>query len=212
MATFKIKICGMRDPDNIRQVADLSPDYMGLIFYRRSPRYVTPDLADNILASMAGTQKTGVFVNEPFSSLSETIKRFNLQLVQLHANESPEYCRQARKLGAKVIKAFGINESFDFSILKSYLDTVDFFLFDTATPMHGGSGQTFDWSALSAYPFSIPYFLSGGIGPGSVDELLALKDPRLHAIDINSRFEIGPALKNVETLRLFIETIKNQHT
>jgi phosphoribosylanthranilate isomerase len=200
----KLKICGMKLPDNIQAVAALKPDYLGFIFYRPSKRFVeglTPSFVRNLPAAI---KKTGVFVNEELNKVAELAALYGLNAVQLHGAEPVKYCIALKGLladqGIALIKAFGVDEQFDFNQLKSYETVVDYFLFDTQTPDHGGSGKTFNWKLLEKYTLNIPYFLSGGIGPDSIQQLKEIKDTRLYAIDINSRFELAPGLKDIDKL------------
>ncbi|WP_036600868.1 phosphoribosylanthranilate isomerase [Olivibacter sitiensis] len=201
MNTLKWKICGLKDAENIGHVLGLRPDYIGFIFYGRSPRYVG-DLSADFASSITTANKVGVFVNAEEEIIYQAIENYGLNVVQLHGNERPDLCKALRQHGVKVIKAFGISEGFDWSILEQYIGDVDYFLFDTKHIAYGGSGQVFDWSLLKEYPFGIPYFLSGGIALDNLKDLLSkVNDKRLYAIDVNSRFEIRPGLKDVELLR-----------
>jgi phosphoribosylanthranilate isomerase len=196
-----IKICGMKYPDNILEVAALLPDYMGFIFWEKSARYfegLMPELPKSI-------KKVGVFVNEKSDSILDKVAQYDLQAVQLHGQESVAFCLELKnKLGTSVeiIKVFSADETFDFSVLKPYEEVCDFFLFDTKGKLPGGNGTTFDWRILQNYPSSKPFFLSGGIGIdeiAAVNEILNTNLP-LYAIDVNSKFEIEPGLKNISLL------------
>lgn len=200
----KLKICGMKLPDNIQAVAMLKPDYLGFIFYRGSKRFIdglTPSFVRDL---PSGIVKTGVFVNEELNRVVELAILYGLNAVQLHGSEPVKYCIALKGLladqGITLIKAFGLDEHFDFSQLKSYENVVDYFLFDTQTTGHGGSGKTFNWKLLEKYTLDKPYFLSGGIGTDHVGQLKEITDTRLYAIDINSRFETAPGLKDVDKL------------
>ncbi|MDP3469853.1 MAG: phosphoribosylanthranilate isomerase [Daejeonella sp.] len=213
---MKIKVCGMRDPQNILSLAEMKPDYMGLIFYPKSKRYIpNPDKA--ILASLpASINLTGVFVNELENEIVEKAMNFGLGAVQLHGEESPEYCRSLRtKLNKsnpdkhiELIKAFGIYPGFDFKALENYNDVVDYFLFDTKTSEHGGSGIAFDWTILDHYQGEKLFFLSGGLSPENIHGLLNIAINKIYALDLNSRFEIVPGLKNIESLRSAFQLIR----
>lgn len=203
----KLKICGMKLPDNIQAVAALRPDYLGFIFFRGSKRFVeglTPSFVKNLPAEI---KRVGVFVDEELNKVAELALLFELNAVQLHGQEPEKYCIALKGLladaGIELIKAFGVNEDFDFNILNGYEKVVDYFLFDTQTPDHGGSGKTFNWALLQNYTLNKPYFLSGGIGPDNLEELKQIADPRLYAVDINSRFELAPGLKNIDQLKDF---------
>jgi phosphoribosylanthranilate isomerase len=152
-------------------------------------------------------QTTGVFVDEEIEVVKAHIYKYNLKAVQLHGHESADYCKDIKATGVELIKAFGVNENFDFQQLEAYLNVVDKFLFDTQTPQHGGSGKVFDWMLLATYPFDKPYFLSGGIDLVHVAAIKQITDPRLYAIDVNSKFELAPGLKDVEKLKEFFKEI-----
>ena len=201
---MKIKVCGMRDVQNIRDLVNLQPDYIGLIFYSGSKRFVNKMDAQALIEIPEDIKLTGIFVNENLEIVLEKISSYKLKAIQLHGDESPEYCRSVgdQIKTIEVIKAFGIDDNFDFSALEPYLSVVDFFLFDTKTSGHGGSGKAFNWDILNKYPYQKPYFLSGGIGVENLDEVLAISDERLHALDLNSRFEVEPGLKDISKLNL----------
>ncbi|MFK7782332.1 phosphoribosylanthranilate isomerase [Psychroserpens sp.] len=200
---MKIKICGMKNKDNILNVAKLNPEFMGFIFYKKSPRYfntVIPDLPESI-------KKIGVFVDETFDYIKGIVQKHNLQGAQLHGNESPELCKQLKDINCIVIKVFSIKDSFDFNSLEPYENVCDYYLFDTKGKQPGGNGYKFDWSVLKKYSSIKPFLLSGGIGPNELDNLLLfLKRPEAffcHALDLNSKFETNLGLKNTEKLKAF---------
>jgi phosphoribosylanthranilate isomerase len=204
-----VKICGMREPENIAQVLALKPDFIGFIFYPKSKRFVGENFAPEIIRNASKTCKTvGVFVNEDFEQLLHLAKKFKFDFVQLHGSESPEYCQRAQAARLKIIKAFGVSDDFDFEITKKYSDVCDYFLFDTQSAQHGGTGHKFDWQVLEKYQGDNPFFLSGGIGPADAEALKGFFHPKLFALDINSRFETDFALKNVVLLRQFLNTIR----
>ena len=155
---MKIKVCGLKYPENIMAVCESGVDFVGFIFYDKSPRFVNDSMSFDE-ARVIQTKKVGVFVNERIYSVVNTIAHYDLDFVQLHGDESPAYCEELRP-NVKVIKAFGINETFNFTMLKQYEKVVDYFLFDTATPNHGGSGERFDLSLLKNYKLNIPFCLS----------------------------------------------------
>lgn len=192
----------MQDALNIKELGELGPDYMGLIFYEKSKRFAgaTPSMIidQNLPDSV---ERVGVFVNEEIEEIEEICEDYGIKIVQLHGDESPEDCAELKSLGFKVIKAFGVGESFDFSRLNAYKNNVDFFLFDTKGKERGGNGVTFDWSLLKAYDNEIPFFLSGGLSAENLEELNGLGGMNLHAIDVNSKFEIEPGLKDIDLLR-----------
>ncbi len=204
---LKLKICGMKQASNILEVATLQPDYMGFIFYNRSPRFISELSAELISYVPSSIRTTGVFVNEDLAIVKAYILKYKLKAVQLHGDESVEFCAAIKETGAEVIKAFGVGVGFDFKQVEAYLPVVDFLLFDTQTPAHGGSGKVFDWTLLSQYTFNKPYFLSGGIDLSHVATINAINDPRLYAIDVNSRFELEPGLKNVDKLKELIQQL-----
>lgn len=193
-------------PENIIEAAALEPDYMGFIFYPKSPRYAgaldPAVLPDNVC-------RVGVFVNAPLSEIGNTAERYGLQTVQLHGSESPETCQALREKGYEIIKAFGIETTDDFKQTVPYEDSCDLFLFDTRTPAHGGSGRRFDWHILDFYNGNTPFLLSGGISPEDAEEILNIRHPCLYGIDLNSRFEIEAGLKNTGLLERFIKTIRS---
>lgn len=203
MRKVRLKICGLRD--NIEEVASLQPDYLGFIFYGKSPRFVGQDFVMPELE--AGMQKVGVFVNEPADLVLEKVRKYDLDLVQLHGSESPEVCELIKNAGVGVIKAFQMDDNFDFSHLQQYNTTVDYFLFDTRTSAFGGSGKTFDWQMLKKYSMEKQYFLSGGISLENLDGLNAIDLSKVHALDVNSKFEVKPGLKDIELLQKLIENI-----
>ena len=200
---MKWKVCGMRESNNVAEVAALQPDYMGVILWEDSKRYcpTLPEVPDTIT-------KVGVFVDAPLEEIEDAISTFNLGAVQLHGNELPSLCR-ALQGKAQVIKAFGVGEDFDFAILTDYLTFCDFFLFDTKGPLPGGNGTGFDWTLLRDYPFDLPFFISGGIGVAEIAKINDIRNEDLpvYAIDVNSRFETAPALKNAELLKEFKEKL-----
>jgi phosphoribosylanthranilate isomerase len=206
---MKIKVCGMRDPHNIAQIAGLKPDYMGFIFYAPSPRFVgslPPEALDGIIP--ADIRRIGVFVDAPETYLLETAERYLLDGVQLHGTESPEFCARIRQK-YRVIKAFGVASETDMRPTEDYAGACDYFLFDTKTPTHGGSGQAFDHRILTAYTGSTPYFLSGGISETDASSLATWDDERCVGVDINSRFESAPGIKDAEAVERFITTLRN---
>ncbi|MGD2033534.1 MAG: phosphoribosylanthranilate isomerase [Bacteroidales bacterium] len=206
---LKIKVCGMRDEENIRQIVALRPDYIGFILYPGSKRYVGDDFSLTISIPDV-VQKTGVFVNELIPEVFRWINRLNLDLIQLHGEESPEYCTELSNMDVKVIKAFGIDEKFDFSSLEAYESCCDYFLFDTKSDLYGGTGKQFNWNLLEDYNYDIPLFLSGGIGPDD-DEIIQhhSRIANIHGIDINSRFEISPGIKNPAALKAFFHKLRS---
>jgi len=229
---MKLKVCGMKYVENIQQVATLQPDYLGFIFYEKSKRNfegIIPEFSKSI-------KKTGVFVNEYIEIVISLVEEYRLDAIQLHGDESVEYVsdlknqlierralfieenKQIKKKKnqhyisdneVELIKVFGIKDEFNFDVLKPYLEVVDFFLFDTKGKERGGNGTKFDWSILEKYPFKKPFFLSGGIGLEDVEELQEIikSDLPIYALDINSKFEIKPGLKNINEVKNFKNTL-----
>ncbi len=192
----------MRESTNISELLKLSPDFMGFIFFAKSKRDVADSLDADLLASFPySIQKVGVFVNAELDFVKGKVEQFGLNLVQLHGDESPEYCFDLKSKGIKVMKVFSVGETFDFNQLKAYKPYVDFFLFDTKGKERGGNGVQFDWSILKGYDQEIPFFLSGGIDLENLEQLSDLKGMNLHAIDVNSKFEIEPGLKDLIKLK-----------
>ncbi len=199
----------MRDAANIQAISNLKPDYLGFIFYPKSPRYVGLDFAlENIVHLPQHIKRTGVFVNATEQEIAEAVKKNGLNAVQLHGKESVELCIKVKQKGVEVIKAFQIDEDFDFDTLKPYSDVCDFYLFDTKTKAYGGSGHKFDWEILEKYDNHKPIFLSGGITVDDVEDILNLQHKNIYAVDINSKFEKLPALKDVELVREFVENFR----
>ena len=225
---MKLKVCGMKYVENIQQVAELQPDYLGFTFYEKSKRNfegIIPDFSNTI-------KKTGVFVNEHIEIVISLIEEYRLDAIQLHGDESVAYVTELKqhlserrklfieenksikkrknqhyisKNKIEIIKVFGIKDSFNFDVLEPYLDVVDYFLFDTKGKERGGNGTQFDWSILNNYPFNKPFFLSGGIGLEDVEEVKKIQKLGLpiYALDVNSRFESKPGVKIIEELEKF---------
>lgn len=208
-----IKVCGMKHPENIGSLTKLPIDYMGFIFYPKSPRYIAElegYLLKNVLPK--NIKSVGVFVNENIDSVLQKIEDYNLSCVQLHGNESSYYCVKLKehKPDICLLKAFSISDSSDFKQTELYTASVDYFLFDTKTEAFGGSGRKFDWGILDSYQGCIPFFLSGGISHTDTDSLKKIKHPQFYGIDLNSRFELEPGLKDIELLNQFIKNIKHE--
>ncbi|GAA3514865.1 phosphoribosylanthranilate isomerase [Aquimarina addita] len=217
---MKLKVCGMKYEENIEAVAALRPDYLGFIFYKKSPRHfehTIPQLPESI-------KKTGVFVDASIDFILEKVAMYGFRAVQLHGNETAAYCMElktrlqtmhttASSNKIELFKVFSIKDQFDFNILKPYEGIVDYFLFDTKGKEKGGNGYVFDWSVLKEYHSTTPFILSGGIGPDEMNAVLSFKNSPasryLYAIDVNSKFEIEPGLKNVDQLKTYIAKLKN---
>ncbi len=221
---MKLKVCGMKYQENMEAIASLRPDYLGFIFYDKSPRNFEgeiPKLSSEI-------KKTGVFVDASIDFIIEKVKKYDFKAVQLHGNESAEYCQNIKLQlvhtepvewntepvewntePVEVWKVFSIKDEFDFALLKPYEGVVDYFLFDTKGKEKGGNGYTFDWKVLENYPSSTPFILSGGIGLEEIDKIKSILNTKLpiHGIDVNSKFEIKPGLKSIEELEEFIKLV-----
>jgi phosphoribosylanthranilate isomerase len=207
-AGVRLKICGMKYPDNILEVGSLLPDYMGFIFWEKSVRYFDGELP-NLPQSI---KKTGVFVNASQEDILAKVNQYDLQAIQLHGHESVAFCQELKKTLAKsieIIKVFSVDSAFDFDELKPFESVCDYFLFDTKGKLPGGNGTTFDWKVLEKYPSQKPFFLSGGIGLDEIDlvKQILKTDLPIYAIDVNSKFEIEPGLKNTKLLASFKQKI-----
>lgn len=198
-----IKVCGMREPENVRAVSQLSIDYLGFILYPLSPRLVT-DLPDRTITG--DKQRVGVTVNMAWSAVIDAVHHFDLDVVQLHGQESPEYCAE---LSAKVNvwKAFAVHDDFDFAQVRPYAPFVQLFLFDAKGAYPGGNGTPFRWEVLDNYQGPRPFLLSGGIQPEWGDKINEFAHPYFRGVDLNSRFEDAPAVKNISLLQKFIYAI-----
>ena len=206
---MKIKVCGLRDKDNIQAVAALAPDYMGFICYEPSPRYAK-DISRHMLADLPSSlYKTAVFVNEEQETINKLIDTFGFNAIQLHGNESPEFSNSFRDK-VTVFKAFGLNADFDFEQLNNYANKVDYFLFDTKTDLHGGSGKTFDWHVLDKYKLDTPFFLSGGLSLDNLEEVNTITHPQFYGVDLNSKFETSPGVKDIDKLKEAFNMLKNR--
>lgn len=203
-----IKICGMRDVSNINKILTLEPDYIGFIFYPKSPRYVQSYEAFGGIQFQPHVNKTGVFVNASEEDIMQKVKLYNLQAVQLHGDESVSFCKLLKSRGLVVLKAFQINEIEDFIRTVDYNHYVDYFLFDTKTADYGGSGFKFDWHLLDTYQGDTPFFLSGGIGPDDAPAIKQINHSLFRGVDLNSKFEDHPAMKNYIQLQHFINQLK----
>ena len=216
----------MRDAQNIREVSQLGVDMIGMIFYPKSPRYVEmqsshagiiPDYAkeDINIKSSKSPARVGVFVDDMVQNIVTRVVNYHLDYVQLHGNEPREMCENLRSTldpdirpGIKIIKAISVSDASDIQKYKEYVGAVDLFLFDTKCKTVGGSGQQFDWQVLEQYDGEIPFLLSGGIGPEDASRLHAFHHPKCIGIDLNSRFEIEPGVKDVEKLKGFLNEIQ----
>lgn len=202
-----IKTCGMRDADNIRAVSELGIDWMGFIFWAPSSRYVSEK--PSFLPTRQ--KRVGVFVDARIEEVKSKADEYALDLIQLHGSESPAFCERLKANSRQqLIKAFNIATQEDLEQTSPYEGLVDYFLFDTKAKMVGGNGTQFDWSVLSAYQGNTPFLLSGGIGPDDAEKVRSFHHPQLAGIDLNSRFELSPALKDIEKLKQFITEYNEQ--
>jgi len=199
--TKLIKVCGMRHGDNIKEVEGLNVDFLGMIFYPKSPRFLSrmPDYLPE------PSKRVGVFVNESYEYICELATRYSLAYIQLHGTESPGLCSRLKENGKKIIKAFSVSDKNDLSSVSDYERMCDYFIFDTKSTGHGGSGQQFDWTILDRYHGTTPFLLSGGIGLHNLKEVVAFRHDQLAGYDLNSRFEESPGNKNVEKIRQFMD-------
>ena len=203
---YKIKVCGMTEANNIREIEQLHPNLMGFIFYPPSPRYCKEK--PSYLPTTA--KRVGVFVDATKAEILDKVKDFGLDYVQLHGKESPEFCQELQQEGILLIKAFPISEASDIVITQAYEGLCEYFLFDTKTPKKGGSGEQFDWNLLQKYRGNTPFLLSGGIGLNCIDQLKDFQHPLLAGYDLNSKFETAPGIKDVTLLQRFINSFQNE--
>lgn len=211
---MRIKVCGMTNTEQVMQLDTMGVEFAGFIFYPKSPRYVFRHMPRPDIKKIKGQHinKVGVFVNAPVDELLQTVDDCGLHLVQLHGDETPKYCEKVADY-VGVIKAFRLRE--DDQVLwkvKDYQDIADMFLFDTDGMGYGGTGKKFNWSMLQGLSINKPFFLSGGIGPDDVEGLasfskdIVAKD--LFSIDVNSKFETIPGLKDMVAVEKFVKAVK----
>ncbi len=201
-----IKVCGLRDVANIHEVVDLGVDMIGLNFYKPSPRYVVLD-SDSIGALVdVKVSKVGVFVNEEIEEVLRLVAEYGLDFVQLHGNESQSEVEQLSK-HVDVIRVIGVETEED--LLKAYENVGEkYVLFDKKSPLYGGTGIKFDWELLNFYQGEVPFLLAGGIGPNDITSLQAIENKLFAGVDLNSKFEIEPANKDIDLLQVFIKQLK----
>lgn len=201
---MKLKVCGLNNPENIIEVCKLKPDFIGFIFYEKSKRYMANTIPIELIKDIpSNIKKVGVFVNENIEVVQMIYKRYNLDYVQLHGNEDQRYCIRLYLKQIPIIKAFNIGNVFNFRVLDSYAPFCSFFLFDTKAELPGGNGVKFDWELLNSYDSRIPFLLSGGISNDDIEAIKSLNHEMIYGIDINSKFEIEPGLKNIEKIKNF---------
>ncbi len=199
-----IKVCGMREPQNVADLLALQPNFMGMIFYPKSSRYVAEPQQIAQMTHATQTKLVGVFVNEPFESIAQKVTDLQLDYVQLHGNETVDFARQVKALGVGVIRAVSVSSATDFgNISREYETIADYMLFDYKCSGYGGSGNKFDWSLLNLYTLNLPFLLSGGICADDALAINQINHPQFAGIDLNSKFETAPALKNVSLLSHF---------
>lgn len=199
-----VKVCGMREPDNIRDVEKLHPDMMGFICWNKSPRFVQA-----VPSYMPQCHRVCVFVNPSIKYALQMADSFKADYIQLHGSETPEFCQELKQTtGLKIIKAISVSSIADIEKSKKYQSIADILLFDTKCATVGGSGVKFDWSILDSYTGTTPFLLSGGIGPDDAESILSIKHPMFAGVDLNSRFESAPAVKDILKLKEFITQIR----
>ncbi|OFX77702.1 MAG: hypothetical protein A2X12_09370 [Bacteroidetes bacterium GWE2_29_8] len=203
---MKIKICGLNNAANINELRMLDIDIMGFIFYDKSPRYFYNGDAKQL--KDINKTKAGVFVNADYDKIMKEVGKHELNIVQLHSNETPELCLKLKSNGLRVIKAIQIDNKEDFNTIPYYEGTIDYFLFDKKTEQYGGSGKRYNWNILNDYELNIPFFLSGGISLEHTEEIMSLNNILLYALDINSRFEMSAGIKDTKKIEEFIKIIK----
>ena len=190
----------MRDPANIQELIELKPDFMGFIFYRKSPRYVDAIDEDTLMRIPISIRKVGVFVNESLEVILEIANKYGLEYIQLHGDEDLTFANALKERGLKIIKVFRVMDAIPF-FARNYEGIADYFLFDTASINYGGSGRHFDWNILKNYNLSVPFLLSGGVQLEDIPKIKSMEIEKLVGIDVNSRFELAPALKDIEKLK-----------
>jgi phosphoribosylanthranilate isomerase len=206
---MKLKVCGITELNQLQILEKLGVDFAGLIFYEGSKRYVGNKLSDqkSEIRNLK-IKKVGVFVNATIKDIEETVNNYGLSFVQLHGDESPEFCKKVKEL-VPVIKAIRINDETNLKKeLEKFEDTCNYFLFDTDSKQYGGSGKKFNWEILLSTKINKPFFLSGGIGLQDIEEVKAFHHPMLFAIDVNSKFEISPGVKDLDQVKAFSKELK----
>ncbi|GAB4176539.1 MAG: phosphoribosylanthranilate isomerase [Calditrichia bacterium] len=213
MGNIKLKICGIHTHTDLRELFKLQPDYLGFIFFPSSKRFIHPSEAARITKQMPGNLKSvGVFVNATHKDILSTAKQCNLSTIQLHGEESPHFCKKLKSEGLEIIKAFRIQMHLPAEMISRYVHCSDFFLFDSAGMKPGGNGISFDWKILESYPFDVPYFLAGGINLQNITRISRYKLPGIHALDVNSGFEIRPGEKDIPALKKLTQFLQSKNT
>jgi phosphoribosylanthranilate isomerase len=202
-----VKVCGLNTRDNIMAISKMEVDLMGFIFYKDSPRFFNNSLSfDEVREIPKRIKKVGVFVNETSYNVLNAIAHYNLDYVQLHGNESPDYCKELLRF-VKVIKTISIKDQNSILEIKNYTNLCNYLLFDTSSPTYGGTGQSFNWQFLKDVEINTPFFISGGISLENVSEIKGLPYKNLIGIDVNSKFEIKPGLKDLNKIQQLIKEI-----
>ncbi|MGF6850716.1 phosphoribosylanthranilate isomerase [Chitinophaga sp. W3I9] len=205
---MRIKVCGITRINDLQALADNGVDYAGFIFYEKSPRFAGNKIDARSVRETSGIKKAGVFVNAPLEQIQRTVSDYALDLVQLHGDETPEFCAAVRTF-IPVVKAFRIGDNVNWQTeVAPFIPVTDYFLFDTASVKgYGGTGEQFNWDLLKTYPFDHPFFLSGGISAGQATEIQEMQLPALFAADVNSKFEDSPGVKNIALVKQFVKQI-----
>ncbi|MFK7935370.1 MAG: phosphoribosylanthranilate isomerase [Saprospiraceae bacterium] len=213
---MKIKVCGLNNAENISELAQLPIDMAGIIFYPKSPRNFTLEVADLEVLTENDVNRVGVMVNPQMDEVINRVHDYELDFVQLHGDENPMFCAEIKRLwslstirSAKIIKAFSIDDDFDFNATNEFQRYVDLFLFDTKGAQRGGNGKTFNWEKLREYQGMTPFLLSGGIRLEHAAQIRKLNVPQLYGVDINSGFESEAGVKKVAEVQKFVELLKN---
>ncbi|HET8809848.1 MAG TPA: phosphoribosylanthranilate isomerase [Flavobacteriaceae bacterium] len=200
---MQIKVCGLNSASNMAEIDGLRPDFVGMIFHAASPRFVGETIFPKTMA-----KKVGVFVDCPVHFMLQQAIKYEFSYFQLHGNEPLSTVKKLQEKGFQIIKMFRVSEKMDYNNLKKFEPYCDYFLFDTKGKNPGGNGLKFNWNLLEDYPLKTPFFLSGGIGPEDVELIKNFQNPALSGVDLNSRFEISPGLKNKEQLKRFMNEIR----
>ena len=201
--SLKIKICGLRERENMQAIVDDRIDWYGFIFYRESKRYIGD--FGQIAPEIPTKKRVGVFVNESLEEIKKIVKHHQLKTIQLHGEEEPSFGKELKALNLSIIKAFAVDDNFDFSICDAWQGVADYLLFDTKGNARGGNGQTFNWQLLNLYTTKIPFLLSGGLTPENIQQALQIQHPYLSGLDVNSGLEDAPGIKN----KLKVEQVLN---
>ena len=208
---MRIKVCGMTQPEQVEQLGELGVTFAGFIFYPKSPRYIFRNMTTNQLKRLNNINKVGVFVNASIEEVLHLVDECRLQMVQLHGDESARYCEKIADY-VSVVKAFRLSDHDSVEwMIRPYMDVCDMFMFDTMGAGYGGTGKKFDWSVLSGSDIGKPFFLSGGIEPDDADKLKDFSNEpvarALFAVDINSRFEQSPGIKDMDKVKTFCKEL-----